>query len=82
MACVKMVGVPVPTSTNFDAWELFEVSKSCVRVAGMSGVVIGFDWPSVRTMAEALGIEWSETLLERMLYAENLLVAHLSKERK
>lgn len=65
-----------PTVDNFDAWELWGAISTCWNTS-MAGL-IGLDYASVKAVAEAMQIEWTEDLLNRirLLEAETLQEAY------
>ena len=76
----KCVLNPHVAPENLDAWDLWNRSQSC-WVVGFSGIE-RLDLPAVKTVAEAMGVEWTEDLLARIGVLENHTLTTLSEKKK
>lgn len=60
---------------------LREMTFNCVRYVGtMDGLVmIGFDWPSIETVARSIGEDLDETMVEKMRILEDLAIKYFNR---
>lgn len=58
---------------------MFLLSDTQWRTAGLGGV-LGLDYAAVRTVTEALGIAWSEELLDRLRLLETVAARALRRK--
>lgn len=62
-----------------DAVRVFLLSDTQWRTAGLGGV-LGLDYAAVRTVTEALGIAWTEELLDRLQLLETVAARALQRK--
>lgn len=64
---------------NREAWALWSRCQTQIKYAGMTGVCVGIDYIAMKLIAETLGIEFTEKLLNKIQTLESILVKEVNK---
>lgn len=78
VCCMMVTRNVVPMPENTDAWDVFLNCSSSWNTS--TGGVTGLDYSAVRSIAEAMGVEWTEDLLRRIKFLESEQLQHFNRK--